>query len=129
MGRQRKIDTRFYTAVADTPAAAERLSRKIKDLGREPRGGRPVRADRLGLATAIARCIPKGPCGPRCRHGRGGATVVPTREEVAVGELTRFYELRKNADGAPHPDMLTVDNATRIIEQARDLLRGVGDPC
>lgn len=120
MPRKPKIVTSFYTAVADTPDEAERLALLSRDHGKMQRPGRPVRADRFGIAFAIVQCI--RPTRVRARESAPYRDVEPGREELAANELIRVFGLRMGGDGQPRPDTLTLDNATRIIEQVRRLM-------
>lgn len=120
MGRQAKIVTQFYSAVGDTPEEAERLVRLLVDMGTEKRPGRPFRADRLGVAFAIARCIPPSRWSPKERRPHRG--VVPMREENAASALIMVFASRRDANGHACPDTITLENATQVIEQARKIM-------
>lgn len=120
MPRKPKIVTQFHTTTGNTAEEAARLARLLHALSKKKRPGRPVRSDRLGIAFAIAQCIGTIRISPRTRKPHRG--IEPMREELAVTELIRVFSLRRDGQGRPRPDTLTIDNATRIIEQARRLL-------
>jgi len=123
MGRQRKHPTpEFLTVVA---GSKEEALRRLQELHRlaQPTGGRPVRIDRLREAMNLADQIPPTP-EKQCRKTRGTEKRQPTprREARAAASLRDIC--------AERGDHLTDDNATRVMEQAREIIdrgRGISD--
>jgi len=118
MGRPRKHPPlRFPTVVTDVRAPIEEARRRSEILAElaEPARGNAIRVDRLREALAIAdRTSPRPPHTWRRGKGvKGSSRVVARREEHAATALIAMF--------ADRGDVLTVANATRIIEQAREL--------
>lgn len=121
MGRERKFrSSRHLTVVAGTEEEAEHRLRELHQMAR-PTVGRPVRIDRLREAMAIGDDIPPTPEKEwrKVRRQRR-EEITPRREALAAERLTAICAARG--------DLLTISNATRIIEQARaivDRTRGI----
>lgn len=122
MGRQRRHKPPdFFTVVAGSEAEAERCLAELRELGNlgmrsgERRRGNAVRVDRLREAMTIARAIPPTPRDKwRRKRGKPGKAIAARREARAAATLIDICATRG--------DVLTVNNATRIIEQARRIL-------
>ena len=133
MGRQRKHPPpRFLTVVANTEKEAFDALMKLRQLSNlkaatdnrdsaEParKRGRQVRVDRLRQAMSISDDIPPKPAWLwRKSRGAPGQPVTPTREARAAQRLIDICAKRDNHNDE---EELSIANATRIIEQAREL--------
>jgi hypothetical protein len=125
MGRQRLNPMpKYLTVVASTPEDAERRCAEMHRLARLT-GGRPVRVDRLREAMTIADRVPPTPRDQwRKMRGEYSKEITPRREACAATVLMDVCRARG--------DILTTGNATRIVEQARQMLdqtRGISPQC
>jgi hypothetical protein len=114
MGRQRRHERpRHFLVCAGTPEEAERRLDELLRLAK-PALGAPVRIDRLREALAVADIVPPTPKDQRRkRRSKISEGIVPRREEHAATKIVDIFAARG--------DELTRQNATRIIEQAREI--------
>ena len=115
-GKRKKPLPRFLTAVADNAKDAEWRAEKLHQLA-QPARGRPTRPDQMQVGMLLADLFPRTPRDRWRKTRRKTGTKadrVPKREACAVEALIGIY--------ADRGEILTSANATRIIEQARQLI-------